>query len=114
MNAPRPTPRAADAPGAEAPGTDAPGADASAADAPGADTAGADADVRFFELAGPDARAALDALAAAWRRAGADVELLAAVGQPDLWLLVARGGAEPASPAAPPAARVWRFRKVAP
>lgn len=70
-------------------------------------------DVRFVELAGADARAALVALADAWRRAGADVELLAAVDQEDLWLLVARGGGERDAPGVPQRARVWRFRSAA-
>jgi hypothetical protein len=70
-------------------------------------------DVRFVELAGADARAALLPLADAWHRAGADVELLAAVDQEDLWLLVARGGGEPHGPDVPKRARVWRFRSAA-
>ena len=73
-----------------------------------------DLDVRFFELAGADARAALAPLAEAWRSAGADVELLLAVDQDDLWLLVARGGGEPGACPVPSGARVWRFRSVAP
>jgi hypothetical protein len=80
-------------------------------------SAGTDAgavDVRFFELAGADAPAALAPLALAWRRAGADVELLAAVDQRDLWLLVARGGGEALATPVPTGARVWRFRSVAP
>ncbi len=72
-----------------------------------------DLDVRFFELAGSDARAALAPLADAWRRAGAEVELLAAVDQGDLWLLVARGGREPDALPVPQRARTWRFRSVA-
>ena len=71
-----------------------------------------DQDVRFFELAGADARVALAPLADAWRRTGADVELLTAVGQDDLWLLVARGGTEPEAAPVPPGARAWRFRSV--
>ncbi len=73
-----------------------------------------DLDVRFFELAGAGARAALAPLADAWRRTGADVELLTAVDQDDLWLLVARGGREPEALPVPIGARVWRFRSVAP
>ncbi|MFN2321936.1 MAG: hypothetical protein ABR510_03130 [Trueperaceae bacterium] len=73
-----------------------------------------DLDVRFFELAGPDARAALAPLADAWRRTGALVELLSAVDQDDLWLLVVRGGHEPEALPVPRGARVWRFRSVAP
>lgn len=79
---------------------------------PSASGAG-DIDVRFFELAGTDARAALAPLADAWQRTGADVELLAAVDQDDLWLLVARGGHEPDVLPVPRGARVWRFRSVA-
>lgn len=71
-------------------------------------------DVHFFELTGIDARSTLAPLAVAWRRVGADVELLAAVDRDDLWLLVARGGSEPASLPVPAGARVWRFRSVAP
>lgn len=73
----------------------------------------ADADVRFFELAGAGARAALGSLADACQRAGADVELLSAVDQDGLWLLVARGGTELPSLAVPTGARVWRFRSAA-
>ena len=73
----------------------------------------AGADVRFFELAGADARTALAPLADAWRRAGAEVEVLAAVDQDALWLLVARGGGEPDALPVPSGARVWRFRRVA-
>lgn len=79
---------------------------------PSASDAG-DLDVRFFELAGPDARGALAPLAEACRRTGADVELLAGVDQDDLWLLVARGGSEPDALRVPLGARVWRFRRVA-
>ena len=70
-------------------------------------------EVRFFELAGTDAAATLAPLADAWRRTGAAVELLAAVDQDDLWLLVARGGDEPPAPPVPTGTRVWRFRSVA-
>jgi hypothetical protein len=70
-------------------------------------------EVRFFELSGTDAADALAPLADAWRGAGADVELLAAIDQDDLWLLVARGGGEPAAPRVPTGTRVWRFRSVA-
>ena len=73
-----------------------------------------DLDVRFFELAGADAQAALAPLADAWRRTGADVELLIAVDQDDLWLLVARGGSEAEALTVPPGTRVWRFRSVTP
>lgn len=73
----------------------------------------AGADVRFFELAGVNARAALAPLADAWRSTGAQVELLSAVDQDDLWLLVARGGDEPDALPVPSGARVWRFRRVA-
>ncbi|MDF1522642.1 MAG: hypothetical protein P1P87_07465 [Trueperaceae bacterium] len=72
------------------------------------------ASVRFVELAGTDATRVLRALAADWRAAGAAVELLASTDQPDLWLLVARGGDPGAGPAAPTGARVWRFRSVGP
>lgn len=72
-----------------------------------------DLDVRFFELAGPDARAALTPVSDAWRRTGAEIELLAAVDQDDLWLLVVRGGREPDALPVPRGARVWRFRSVA-
>ena len=71
-------------------------------------------EVRFFELAGTGARGALAPLAEAWRRAGADVELLSALDQTDLWLLVARGGSEPRPYPMPPGTRVWRFRSEAP
>ena len=71
-------------------------------------------DVRFFELAGADAQATLEPIADAWRRSGANVELLTAVDQDDLWLLVARGGREPDALPVPRGARVWRFRSVAP
>ncbi len=70
--------------------------------------------MRFFELAGTDARGVLAPLADAWRRTGADVELLTAVDQDDLWLLVARGGHEPDAAPVPSGARVWRFRSVLP
>ena len=73
-----------------------------------------DRDVRFFELTGADARGVLAPLADAWRRSGADVELLTAVDQDDLWLLVARGGHEPEATQVPSGARVWWFRSVAP
>ena len=79
---------------------------------PTASNAG-DPDVRFFELAGTEAQEALAPLAEAWRRTGADVELLTAVDQDDLWLLVARGGREPDALPVPSGARVWRFRSVA-
>lgn len=66
--------------------------------------------VHFVELAGPDARTALTAVARAAATAGATVEWLAAEDQDDLWLLVVRG----AAPAAPKGARIWRFRSVTP
>ena len=71
-------------------------------------------EVRFFELAGTDARSALAPLAEAWRREGADVELLTSVERGDLWLLVARGGREPHAHLVPTGTRVWRFRSEAP
>jgi hypothetical protein len=64
--------------------------------------------VRFFERAGPDARAVLERLGRDLVAAGAGVELLASEEREDLWLLVARGGAT-----APPLdthTRCWRFR----
>jgi hypothetical protein len=70
------------------------------------------ASVRFVELAGADAAYALRSLASGWRATGAAVELLTSSDQPDLWLLVARGGDPAADPAAPAGARVWRFRSV--
>lgn len=68
------------------------------------------AEVHFVELAGPGARAALAPVAAEARAAGGAVELLAAVDQADLWLLLVRG----ASPAVPQGARHWRFRPEQP
>ena len=66
--------------------------------------------VRFFERAGADARATLEALARRLHQGGAEVELLASTEQPGLWLLTARGGPEVAVDAA---TRTWRFRTVA-
>lgn len=65
--------------------------------------------VRFFERAGGGARATLEALARRLHEGGAEVELLASVEQPGLWLLTARGGPEVA---ADDATRTWRFRTV--
>jgi len=67
--------------------------------------------VRFFERAGADARATLEALAQHLRERGAEVELLASAEQPGLWLLTARGGPEVAVDAA---TRTWRFTTVDP
>jgi hypothetical protein len=67
--------------------------------------------VRFFERAGSDARATLEALAGRLREGGAEVELLASTEQPALWLLTARGGREVAVDAA---TRTWRFTTVDP
>lgn len=65
--------------------------------------------VRFYERAGGDARATLEALARDLRAGGAEVELLASAERPGLWLLTARGGPEVAVDAA---TRTWRFRTV--
>jgi hypothetical protein len=67
--------------------------------------------VRFFERAGADARATLEALALRLREGGAEVELLASAERPGLWLLTARGGPEVAVDAA---TRTWRFTTVVP
>jgi len=67
--------------------------------------------VRFFERAGADARATLEAVARRLREGGAEVELLASAEQPGLWLLTARGGPEVAVDAA---TRTWRFTTVDP
>ncbi|MBW6455598.1 MAG: hypothetical protein K0A98_06910 [Trueperaceae bacterium] len=67
--------------------------------------------VRFFERAGDDARATLEALARRLREGGAEVELLASSEQPGLWLLTARGGPEVAVDAP---TRMWRFERVEP
>jgi hypothetical protein len=64
--------------------------------------------VRFFERAGPGARAALERLGREVAVAGAGVELLESEQRADLWLLVARGGG--AEPALDAATRCWRFR----
>jgi hypothetical protein len=72
------------------------------------DTAGGH-HVRFFERAGADARATLEALARRLHEGGAEVELLASTEQPGLWLLTVRGGPEVAVDAA---TRTWRFRTV--
>lgn len=77
---------------------------------------GADAEVvRFFEIAGADARGLLEPLAAAWRAAGAATDLLASLDRDDLWLLVVRGGRAGEVVARPaPSVRTWRFRSVTP
>lgn len=74
------------------------------------ETEAAEALVHFVELAGPGAPAELARAAARARAAGADVELLAAVDQAELWVLLVRG----ASPTVPPGARHWRFRAEVP
>jgi hypothetical protein len=68
--------------------------------------------VRFFERAGPDARAVLGRLGDDLAAAGVVSELLASDERDDLWLLIARGaGPEPALDAD---TRCWRFRTVDP
>ena len=64
--------------------------------------------VRFFERAGPDARAALERLGRELVATGTGVELLASDERDDLWLLVARGGG--AEPPLDAGTRCWRFR----
>jgi hypothetical protein len=64
--------------------------------------------VRFFERAGPGARAALERLGRDLAAGGAGVELLASDERADLWLLVARGGED--EPALDAGTRCWRFR----
>lgn len=67
---------------------------------------------RFFELAGDDARPALEQLAARVRASGATARLLASVDTDGLYLLVVEGDPMPAV-AAPRGCRVWTFREAA-
>jgi hypothetical protein len=67
-----------------------------------------DATVTFVELAAPDARPRLVALAREVEAGGANVELLRSVDRDDLWLLVIRGR-PPVGAAMPSEARTWRF-----
>jgi hypothetical protein len=67
---------------------------------------------RFFELAGDDARPALDELAGRARALGASARLLASVDTDGLYLLVVEGDPMPAMPA-PDGCRVWTFREAA-
>lgn len=69
------------------------------------------APITFIELAGADARERLADLAGRAAERGNRCELLVSEAQPDLYLLLCRGAAEP--PAPPAQARVWSFRPVA-
>jgi hypothetical protein len=70
--------------------------------------------VRFFERAGPDARAVLARLGHDLAAAGVAIELLASDERDDLWLLIARGAGVGPEPALDAHTRCWRFRTVGP
>lgn len=66
--------------------------------------------VTFVERAGGDARAELSHLGTRAAEGGASCELLVSDAQPDLYLLVCRGGN--GLQASAEGARVWRFRTL--
>ena len=68
----------------------------------------------FFECATEDAEAQLTRIADALNHAGAEVQWLISIDQPELRLLIARGSARALSVEASEPVRHWRFRSGRP